>query len=137
MTETEKGEIRKKEFTYRGNTVDELKKLDVREFAKYVKSRARRSILRQFQNIEDFVSRAKMKTEKDKPIRTHQRDLVIVPEMVGMKISVHDGRNFIPVQITGDMLGHRLGEFAMTRGKVKHSKAGIGATKGSKFKAKK
>ena len=130
-------EIKRKEFTYRGKTVEELKKLDVREFSKYLKSGARRTALRQFQQIENFVNRAKVKNEKNKPIRTHERSLIIVPELVGMKINIHDGRNFFPVIVTGDMLGHRLGEFAMTRGKVKHSKAGIGATKGSKFKAKK
>jgi small subunit ribosomal protein S19 len=130
-------EIKRKEFTYRGKTLDELKKLDVREFSKYLKSEERRNVLRQFQSIEDFVNRAKIKLEKNKQIRTHLRNLIIVPELVGMKISVHDGRNFTPVIITGEMLGHRLGEFALTRGKVKHSKAGIGATKGSKFKAKK
>ena len=130
-------EIRKKEFTYRGLTVDELKKMDVREFSKYIKSKPRRTILRQFQQIEDFVNRSKSKISRNKPVRTHKRELVIVPEMVGMKISVHDGKSFFPVVITGEMLGHRLGEFAPTRSKVKHSKAGIGATKGSKFKAKK
>ena len=137
LRETEKSEIRKKEFTYRGLTVDELKKMDVREFSKYIKSKPRRTVLRQFQQIEDFVNRSKSKISGNKPVRTHKRELVIVPEMVGMKISVHDGKNFFPVVITGEMLGHRLGEFAPTRGKVKHSKAGIGATKGSKFKAKK
>nr|AJS11593.1 30S ribosomal protein S19 [uncultured archaeon] len=137
MKTEDTAEIKRKEFTYRGKTIDELKKLDVREFSKYLKSGARRSALRQFQQIEDFVSRAKTKAGKNKQIRTHQRELLVVPEMVGMKISVHDGRNFVPVLIMGEMLGHRLGEFAITRGKVKHSKAGIGATKGSKFKAKK
>jgi small subunit ribosomal protein S19 len=130
-------EIKRKEFTYRGKTIEELKKLDVREFSKYLKSSPRRTILRQFQQIENFISMAKTKINKNKSIRTHERSFVIVPEMVGMKISIHDGRNFVPVTIIGDMLGHRLGEFAMTRGRVKHSKAGIGATKGSKFKAKK
>ena len=137
MAIKETPEIKRKEFTYRGKTLDELKKLDVREFSRYLKSRARRTALRQFQKIESFVNRAKTKNDKEKTIRTHQRNLIIVPEMVGMKISIHDGRNFIPVAITEEMLGHRLGEFAVTRGKVKHSKAGIGATKGSKFKAKK
>ena len=137
MKTEDTAEIKRKEFTYRGKTIHELKKLDVREFSKYLKSGARRSALRQFQQIEDFVSRAKTKAGKNKQIRTHQRELLVVPEMVGMKISVHDGRNFVPVLIMGEMLGHRLGEFAITRGKVKHSKAGIGATKGSKFKAKK
>jgi len=130
-------EIKRKEFTYRGKTLEELKKLDVREFAKYLRSRPRRSALRQFQKIENFINRAKTKINKNKPVKTHDRSLVIVPEMVGMRLSIHDGRSFVPVNIIGDMLGHRLGEFSITRGRVKHSKAGIGATKGSKFKAKK
>lgn len=134
---TEETEIRRKDFTYRGKTLQELKKLDVREFARHLKSRARRNVLRQFQQIENFISRAKVKLEKNKPVKTHQRDLVVVPEMVGIKIHVYDGRNFVPVEITEEMLGHRLGEFAITRGKIKHSKAGVGATKGTKFKAKK
>ena len=130
-------ELRRKEFTYRGKTLDELKKLDVREFAKYSKSRQRRSILRQFQKIEEFIERAKVKTNKNNVVRTHQRDLVVVPEMVGMKIQVYNGRNFVAVDISGEMLGHRLGEFALTRARIKHGKAGVGATKGTKFKAKK
>ncbi len=130
-------ELKKKEFTYRGKTIEELKKLDVREFAKYLRSRQRRNVLRQFQKIEDFVSKAKVKISRNKPVKTHHRDLVIVPGMVDMKIHVHDGRNFFGVNIIGEMLGHRLGEFALTRGRVKHGKSGVGATKGTKFKAKK
>jgi small subunit ribosomal protein S19 len=130
-------ELRRKEFTYRGKTLDELKKLDVREFAKYLRSRQRRSVLRQFQKIEKFVSRAKAKDNRKGVIRTHQRDLVVVPEMVGMKINVYNGQNFMAVNITGEMLGHKLGEFALTRARIKHGKAGVGATKGTKFKAKK
>jgi small subunit ribosomal protein S19 len=130
-------EIRKKEFTYKGKTIEELKKLDVREFAKFSKSRQKRTILRNFQEIEKFISRSKEKIRKDKKIRTHQRDLVVVPGMVDMKIHIHNGNKFIPVEITGEMLGHKFGEFAPTRARIKHSKAGIGATKGTKYKAKK
>ena len=130
-------ELKRKEFTYRGKTLEELKKLDVREFAKYLRSRQRRTALRQFQKIEDFVSRAKVKMSKKNVVRTHQRDIVIVPEMVGMKIQVYNGRNFIAVDIIEEMLGHKLGEFALTRARIKHGKAGVGATKGTKFKAKK
>jgi small subunit ribosomal protein S19 len=130
-------ELRRKEFTYRGKTLDELKKLDVREFARYLRSRQRRAVLKQFQKIEDFVSRAKIKISKDKPIRTHFRDLVVVPEMVGMRIQIYSGRSFVPINIIGEMLGHKLGEFVPTRSKVKHGKSGVGATKGTKFKAKK
>ncbi len=130
-------EIRKKEFTYKGLGLEELKKLDVREFAKYLTSRQRRTILRQFQKIETFINRAKEKQKKDKRIRTHQRDLIVVPSMIGMKISIYNGNTFIPIEITGEMLGHKFGEFAPTRNKVKHSSAGVGATKGTRAKSKK
>ncbi len=132
-----KMEITKKQFTYRGKTIEELKKLDIREFAKLVPSRNRRNILRNFQKIEDFVKRSRKKIEKEKPIKTHSRDLIVVPEMIGWKIMVHNGNKFIPVQIIGEMLGHKLGEFAPTRARIKHSKAGVGATKGTKHKSKK
>ncbi len=127
----------KKEFTYRGKTLEELKKLDVREFAKLVRSRERRTILRQFNEIERFVNRAKIKLSRNKQIKTHSRDLVIVPQMVGMKIGVYNGKTFVPVEIVGEMLGHRLGEFAPSRGRVQHGKAGVGATKGTRAKSKK
>lgn len=129
--------IKKKEFTYRGKTLDELKNLDVREFAKYLKSRERRVVLRQFQKIEEFVKKAEDNTKKGKLIKTHERDIVIVPEMVGMKMHVHNGKSFASFEVEKEMLGHRLGEFAVTRNRVKHSKAGVGATKGTKFKSKK
>jgi len=130
-------EMRKKEFTYRGKTIEELKGLDVREFTKYLRARQRRSALRQFQEIEKFISRSKEKIAKERPIKTHQRDLVVVPEMVGMKIQIYNGQKFIPVEIIGEMLGHKFGEFALTRTRVKHGSAGVGATKGSRAKAKK
>ncbi len=132
-----KMELKKKEFTYRGRTIEELKKLEVREFAKYLKSRQRRSVLRNFQELEKFLNKCKEKIKKGKPIKTHNREFVIVPQMVGMQIHVYNGNKFIPVKISEEMVGHRLGEFASTRAKVKHSKAGVGATKGTKHKAKK
>lgn len=130
-------EIKKKEFTYKGLTIEELKKLDVREFAKYLKSRQRRTVLRQFQKVEDFINRARKKQKRDKKIRTHQRNLVVVPQMIGMKISIHNGHTFVLIDVTGEMLGHKFGEFAPTRGRVKHGSAGVGATKGTKSKSKK
>jgi small subunit ribosomal protein S19 len=130
-------ETHKKQITFRGKTIEELKTLSVREFAKYVESRKRRSILRQFQELEEFVHRAKKKIAKGKKIKTHKRNLVIIPEMIGMKIQIYNGQNFIPIEITGEMLGYRFGEFALTRARIKHGKAGVGATKGTRAKAKK
>jgi len=130
-------EIKKKEFTYKGLTIEELKKLDVREFAKYLKSKQRRTVLRQFQEIEKFVNRSREKQNRDKRIKTHQRDLVVVPQMIGMKISIYNGTSFVPIEVTGEMLGHKFGEFSPTRARVKHGSAGVGATKGTRSKAKK
>ena len=113
-------ELQKKQFKYRGKTVEELKELNVREFAKYLKSRQRRFVLRRFQEIDKFIERADSKISKNKPVRTHQRDLIIVPKMIGMKISIYNGRNFVPVEVIGEMLGHKFGEFAPTRTFRKH-----------------
>ena len=130
-------EIKKKQIKYRGKEIEELKKLDAREFAKFITSRQRRTVLRNFQEIEEFVNKVKTKIEKNKPIRTHKRDLIVVPELVGKKIYIYNGNKFIPVEIIEEMLGHKFGEFAPTRARITHSKSGVGATKGSKSKSKK
>jgi len=129
---TEEVIVRSKEKKYRGQTIDSLKSLDVRESAKFLPARSRRTVLRNFDVIDKFVKSCEKKIERKKKIRTHLRDLVIVPKLVGMEIEIHDGRNFQIVPITMEMIGHRLGEFAQTRVRVKHSSAGIGATKGSR-----
>lgn len=131
-----KPELRRREFKFRGNTLEELKDIDVREFAKLLTSRQRRTVLRQFQRIEEFVNRAKKKIERKKLVRTHSRDLIIVPQMIGMRIFVYNGKDFVQVDVVGEMLGHFLGEFSMTRNKVKHGSAGLGATKGSRALSK-
>ncbi len=127
----------KKQFKYRGKDIEELKALDTREVAKYLDSRARRTVLRNFQEIEDFLQRAKRKQSKNKKIKTHKRKLIVVPQMVGMQIQVHNGRMFIPIEVVPEMIGHYLGEFSLTRAKASHSKSGVGATKGSRAKSKK
>ena len=128
---------RSKDVYYRGKNVEELKKLDVREVAKYLDSRCRRSVLRHFDIIEKFVKRCETSQATKKKIRTHLRDIIVVPEMVGMSIQVYNGKTFNQIDIIGEMLGHKLGEFSLSRAKISHGKAGVGATKGSKNKAKK
>lgn len=120
-----------KDFTFRGKTIEELSQLDTREFAKFLKSRQRRAVLRQFQVIENFITRSKKKEEKGKLIRTHLRNLVIVPRMVGMTINIYNGKTYVKIPIIPEMLGHRLGEFSVTRNKVQHGAPGIGATRSS------
>ena len=121
---------------FRGQKIEDLKKLDTREFAKLVKSRARRAIMRNFDVIEQFVARSEKKDAKGKLIKTHSRALVIVPALVGMTIGVYNGKEFVQIKVTETMLGHRLGEFSPTRKTVRHGSSGVGATKSSAKPAK-
>jgi len=117
--------------TFRGKQLEELKVLDVREFAKLLTARERRTVMRSFQILEKFLDKSKKDVAKDKMPKTQLRELPIVPIMVGWTVGVHNGKEYTPVKITEEMLGHRLGEFTLTRKAVKHGAAGIGATKGS------
>lgn len=118
-------------FTFRGKSIEELKQLDTREFAKYLKSRQRRAVLRQFDTIEKFISRCEKKQKKGKQIRTHLRNLVVVPRMVDLTLQIYNGKTYVKIKIMPEMLGHRLGEFSVTRNRVQHGAPGIGATRSS------
>ena len=123
--------IQKRDKTkfYRGENVEKLKSVDTREFAKLVKSRARRALLRNYDVIEAFVAKCEKNTVKNKPIKTHNRALIVVPRMIGKTIGVYNGKEFVKVVIMEEMLGHRLGEFSMTRKIAKHTSVGGGAKK--------
>ncbi len=120
-------------FTYRGYTIEELKKMSLQEFAKLLPARERRSLLRGLTPAQKkLLEKIRKAREKGKNrVRTHCRDMIILPEMVGMIIEVHNGKDFIPVEITPEKIGHRLGEFAPTTKRVQHGSPGIGATKSS------
>ena len=62
-----------------------------------------------------------IETNDKKPIKTWSRRSMIIPSMVGLTISVHNGRQHVPVFINEDMVGHKLGEFAITRTFKMHS----------------
>ena len=124
-----------KEFIFKGKTIEELKELDIKEFAKLIPSRQRRTLTRGF---TDAQKRLLQKVDKaiegkyKKPIKTHCRNMVILPKMIGKTFRVYTGRDFAPITITLEMIGHYLGEFAHTRKSVSHSSAGVGATRSSK-----
>lgn len=127
-----------KEFTYRGYNISELQDMSLEEFAELLPSRERRMINRGFPPRQrKLLERIREVREKEKPeevfIRTHCRDMIIIPEMVGLRFGVYDGESFVPVEVEPEMIGHRLGEFALTRKKVKHSTPGIGATRSSLY----
>lgn len=120
-----------REFYYKGKGLEEIKKLSLEEFSRIIPSRERRSLIRGFTDRQKKLLE-KIKQEPDKFHKTHERDMIIVPSMLDAKLGIYNGKEFIRVTITPEMLGHRLGEFSLTRGRVKHSSPGMGATRGSK-----
>lgn len=122
---------RKKEFTYHGHTMEELLKMSLPEVLELLPARARRSYRRGLNPEQEvFVNKLKNAT---KPIKTHRREVFVIPEFVGKTVQIHNGKEFIEVEIRPEMIGHALGEFAMTRRFEKHSGPGVGATRSSKF----
>lgn len=119
----------RKDFAYRGKTLKELKEMSLKEFIRLLPAKQRRS-LRNGINEEHKKVLKKIKNKKN-DIKTHCRDMIILPEMVGSAVRVHNGNKFKAVHITEEMLGLRIGEFVLTRNSVKHSAPGVGATKSS------
>lgn len=119
------------EFRFRGYTLDQLKGMSVKEFAQLVTARARRRLLRGFSHREKKLLEKLRKASDNKMVKTHARSLVIIPEMVGKLVGVHNGKEFVTVRIKQEMLGHYLGEFALTRAKVQHGSPGVGASRSS------
>ncbi len=118
----------RKEFTYRGKTIAELTKLSMKEFAELLPSRLRRTVRR---GLSENNKKLLEDIRKHSNVKTHNRDMIILPEMVGKTVKVYSGKEFVPVIISPEMLGHYLGEFVLTRKKVVHHAPGIGATKSS------
>ncbi len=119
---------------FKGKTIEELQEMNLEDFSKLLTSRPRRALRRGLTAAEKKLLENVRKTRgRDKMVRTHCRDMIVLPEMVGTKMGIHNGHEFVMVIINESMLGHRLGEFAMTRKNVKHSSPGLGATRSSKF----
>ena len=128
---------REGEFTYRGHTMEELNAMDLDEVAELLPARERRSIERGLTvEKEKLLEKAREADDEETandPIRTHLRDMPVLPAFVGKTFAVHNGQDFERVRIEPEMLGHYLGEFQLTRTSVEHGQAGIGATRSSKF----
>jgi len=128
-----------REFMYRGKKLDEIQHMSLEDLAQILPSRARRSLLRGLplrkKRLLEKVRKAKklQKLGKNPVIKTHERDAIVLPEMVGLKFAIHNGKDFVHIEIKPEMIGHYLGEFAPTRKKVTHGEPGVGATKSSLY----
>ena len=118
----------KKEFSYRGKTLEELKNMSINDFAELVPARERRSLKRETTDLQRAFMKKIMKGNN---IKTKCRDIIIIPKMIGKMVRVYNGKEFVSVLIQQEMISHRLGEFALTRKKVAHHAPGVGATRSS------
>jgi len=129
----------RRKFLYRGHDLEALKKMSMKNFLELVPSRARRSLNRGMpRRQKKFLKKLKkakkaLKNDRELIVRTHNRDMVIFPEFIGLTIGVHNGLQFIPVKVSPEHIGHYLGEYAPTCKQVKHGNPGVGATRSSQF----
>ena len=122
---------RREEFTYRGFKIDELKAMGMSELLPLMPARARRKVTRGLSRGEETLL-AKIRGGDEK-VRTHMRDMIVMPVMIGKTIEIYNGKDFMKVEFQPESVFHYLGEFALTRHRVTHGSAGIGATRGSKY----
>jgi small subunit ribosomal protein S15e len=126
-------------YTYKGIDLEDLVKLPRESFIKMLGSRQRRRLVgrevphKYIRFYKKCVAAKKDVPlgEKPKAVKTHLRNAIILPELVGSVVGIYSGRAFIPVEIKPDMIGRYLAEFSITYKPVKHGRPGIGASKGS------
>jgi len=128
-----------KEFMYRGHSLVGLQGMSMDEFINLLPSRQRRSLQRGLTPEQRILlekmraAQESLKKGKEVTVKTHVRDMIILPEMVGAKIHVHNGKEFVAMGIKAEMIGHYVGEFAITNKPVRHGTPGIGASRSSMY----
>mmetsp|Transcript_2661 Transcript_2661/g.3863 ORF Transcript_2661/g.3863 Transcript_2661/m.3863 type:complete len:147 (+) Transcript_2661:186-626(+) len=130
-----------RKYSYRGVDLEKLVELRGEELSNLFPARIRRRLTsrglkRQHYAFLKRLRKAKREAkvnEKPDPVNTHLRNMIVLPEMIGSIVGVYNGHEFTLVEIKAPMVGHYLGEFSITYKMVKHGKAGIGATKSSRF----
>jgi small subunit ribosomal protein S19 len=117
----------RKEHTYRGKTVKELQELSFDEFVHLLPSRERRTVDRMSEELKQVYEKTKNKDN----VKTHHREMIVFPHMVGKVIKVHNGKAFVDVHVLPEMIGMRFGQLVPSRKRVSHGGPGVGATKSS------
>lgn len=124
---------RKKEFLYRGFTMEQLREMPFDQILGLLPSRSRRTYLRGLNYEQQLLFDNLKAAQPGEVVRTHRRDLPIIPEFVGKSIAVYNGKEFKEFEIKPEMIGCYIGEFILTRKAPAHSGPGVGATRSSKF----
>ncbi len=123
-----------KDFVFRGLNEEQLKAVSMDEFIKMLPSRMRRSLTRGLpEEHRKLIEKIRSWQPGDKPMKTHSRNMIILPEMIGKTVYVFSGREFIEVPIDLKKVGHYLGEYSITNSPVRHGRPGIGASRSSMY----
>jgi small subunit ribosomal protein S19 len=129
-----------REFKFKGYSPEQLQSLSIENLLPLLNSRQRRSLdkrVSSYKNDEKRKLREKLKLARDGKLkgqlRTHARDMIILPDMVGLTIYVHNGKDFVQVNMKPEMIGHYLGEYAITNKRVQHGTPGVGASRSSLY----
>lgn len=125
-----------KEFVYRGVPREELEAMPMDKLFRLFNARQRRSLTRGItdgkRKLIDEIKAAKA-GKLENPIKTHVRDLIVLPYMVGATVNVFSGKEFVPITIRTEMIGHYLGEYVITNKRVSHGAPGVGASRSSLY----
>jgi len=122
-----------KEFTYHGLSKEELANIPNEKLLKLFTARVRRSITRGINDDKRKLMEEMKDKENKNPIKTHLRDVIILPYMVGVTVHIFSGKEFVPITITLQMVGHYLGEYVITNKRVNHGAPGVGASRSSLY----
>lgn len=133
-----------KEYRFRGHGLDEMKKMSIEEFGRLLTSRERRTLKRGLSEPQKALLK-NVREQPEKFHKTHLRGMIVFPEMVGIKFGIYTGggkkdegsAKWASIVIKPEMVGKRLGDFAISIKRVQHSAPGIGASKSSKHIAMK
>ena len=130
----------RRKFLYRGHTLEELNRMNMKKFAELIPARQRRSLKRGMPGRQKKLiqrlkkaKKIKKKNGKDIIVRTHVRDMIVFPEFIGLTVAVYNGVEFIEFTITPEHIGHYFGEFSPATKPVNHGRPGVGATRSSRF----
>ncbi len=125
-----------KKFEFRGMSLSELEQLPLEKLFEMFPARQRRSLTRGItdgkRKLIEEIKAAKAGKNKN-PIKTHLRDLIVLPYMVGVTVNVFSGKEFQPVNIIPEMISRYLGEYVITNKRVTHGAPGVGASRSSLY----
>jgi small subunit ribosomal protein S19 len=129
-----------REFKFKGYSAEQLQTLSIETLLPLLNARQRRSLDKR---VAHYMNDGKRKLREEiklaiegklnGQLRTHVRDMIILPDMIGLNINVHNGKDFFSINIRKEMIGHYLGEYAITNKRVQHGAPGVGASRSSLY----